>query len=105
MRMDPSCLIGPDHDVAQVQCLESLFGRIVGIAASLAAMVFFVMLIVGGFQYLTSAGDPKKAEAAKGTLTAAFIGIVLIVGAYIILRILEGFTGLDLTTFKIVFFP
>ena len=98
--MDPTCLF--DNDVAQFKCLESLFGRIVGIAASLAAMVFFIMLIVGGFQYLFSGGDAKKAEAAKGTLTAAFIGIVLIVGAYIILRVLESFTGLDLTTFKYI---
>ena len=99
--MDSACLY---EGVAQFKCLESLFGRIVSITATLASMVFFVMLVVGWFQYLFSGGDAKKSEAAKGTLTAAIIGLVLIVGAYIILRLLEGFTGLDLTTFKIEIF-
>lgn len=101
--MDPLCFF--ENDVAQFSCLESIFGRIVTVAASLAAFAFFVMLVVGGFQYLFSGGDPKKGEAAQGTLTAAILGIVLIAGAYLILRVIEAFTGLDLTTFKILMFP
>ncbi len=95
------CLTGPDQDVAQISCLEPLFERVVTIIASLAGIIFFIMLIVGGFRYLFSAGDPKQAEAARGTLTAGFLGLVLIVASYIILRVLSSFTGLDLTKFVI----
>lgn len=100
--MNPACL--SPEGAATIQCLESLFGRIVGVVASLAGMVFFIMLIVGGFRYLFSAGDPKKTEAAKGTITAAFLGIALVVGSYIFLRLIEGFTGLKLTVFQIIGF-
>ncbi|HCM37399.1 MAG: hypothetical protein UV61_C0007G0002 [Candidatus Gottesmanbacteria bacterium GW2011_GWB1_43_11] len=89
-------------DVAQISCLEPLFGRVVSIVAALAGIIFFVMLIVGGFRYLFSAGNPKATEAAKGTITAAFLGIFLIVGAYLILRLIAVFTGItSLTTFQI----
>lgn len=97
--MNPACL--SPEGAATIQCLESLFGRIVGVVASLAGFIFFIMVIVGGFRYLFSAGDPKKVEAAKGTLTAAFLGIFLIVGSYVFLRLLESFTGLKLTVFQI----
>ena|SRR3989344_4343573 len=95
------CLGGPDSDIAQLQCFEPLFERLITLVTSLAGMVFFVMLVVGGLKYMFSGGDPKKAEAAKGTLTAAFLGLVLIVSAYLILVLIGSFTGLDLTVFKI----
>lgn len=97
--MDPSCL--SPEGVATIQCLESLFARIVTVIASLAGVVFFIMLMVGGFRYLLSGGDPKAAEAANGTLTAAFLGLALIVASYIILRLISSFTGIDVTIFQI----
>lgn len=100
--MDPTCFF--DGDVAQIKCLESLFGQIVGVVAALAGFIFFIMLLVGGFRYMFSGGDPKKVEGAKGTLTAAILGITLVVGSYVFLRLIEGFTGLKLTTFQIVGF-
>jgi hypothetical protein len=59
------------------------------------------MLLVGGFKWLTSGGDAKKTEQARGTLTAAIFGLILIVSGYIILNIIQYFTGLNVTVFKI----
>lgn len=92
------------QDTLQISCLESLFGRIIGLVASFAGIIFFIMLLIGGFKYLFSGGDAKKTESAKGTLTAAFLGLVLIVAAYIFLQLIGAFTGLDLTHFQIVNF-
>lgn len=93
------CLI---NGVAQITCLEPLFARAIGILVELAGIVFFIMLVVGGFRYLFSSGNPKATEAARGTITAAFLGLILVVSAYIILNLIAGFTGLtSLTTFRI----
>jgi TRAP-type C4-dicarboxylate transport system permease small subunit len=86
---------------AQINCLEPLFKQVITVVVELAGFVFFIMLIVGGFRYLFSSGNPKATEAAKGTLTAAFLGLALVVAAFIILNLITGFTGLPLTTFKI----
>ena len=102
--MNPLCLYGGPEGVAQIQCLESLFEQLVKVAASLAAIVLFLMLVFGGFRYLFSGGDAKKTEAAKGTITAAILGLVLIVAAYIILVMIKAFTGIDVTIFKIPHF-
>ena len=60
------------------------------------------MLIMGGFRYITSGGDQKKASEARGTLTFAIIGLVVIAGAFLILRFIEDFTGAQVTQFKII---
>ncbi len=93
-----------DTDVATIGSLEILFKNAVKTVVSLAAVGIFLMFIAGGFSFLFSGGDQKKLEQAKGTLTNAIIGLVVIVCAYLILRIIGTFTGtLDtITTFKIL---
>ena len=82
-----------DGDVATIGSLETLFSNVVNVVIALAAVGLFLMFIVGGFSFLFSGGDQKKLEQARGTLTNAIIGIVVIVTAYLILRIIGAFTG------------
>jgi|SRR3989344_2466836 len=96
------CLIPiAGEDAVTIKCFEAVFKNLVLVAASLAGIVFFIMLLVGGFRYLTSSGDAKKVEQAKGTITAGFLGIILIVAAYIVLVLIKKFTGVDVTNFVI----
>ncbi len=88
-------------DIPTFKCLEVIFARILTIAVSLAVLALFVMLIVGGFKFLTSAGDQKATTSAQQTMTYAIMGIGLMLVAYLIFRILEVFTGVNLTTFQI----
>ena len=86
---------------ATLQDLEVIFGNVVGIILGLAGIIFFVILIIGGFKYITSGGDPQKVEGAKKTLTAGIGGLVLLVLAFLIILFIENFTGVEITTFKI----
>lgn len=87
--------------VATLQGFECLFQNIVQILVPTAGLVFFTMLLVGGFKYLTSGGDPKKVSAASHTLTMAFIGIVGVIFSWLILRFIGIFTGINDTDFTI----
>ena len=51
-------------------------------------LIFFAMLLVGGFKYLTSGGDMKALDSAKGTLTFAFIGLSFLVASWLILNLI-----------------
>jgi len=82
--------------------LETLFGNVVEVALGFAGIILFIMLIVGGFKYITAGGDPKGIEGAKKTLTYAIGGMVLIALSFLILRFIESFTGAQVTQFKIV---
>lgn len=55
----------------------------------IAGILLLAYLVWGGFDYLTSMGDAKKAEAARGKLTNAIIGFAIIFFAYWIVQILD----------------
>lgn len=84
-----------DTDVATIGSLEGLFSNLVTGVLSLSGVTVFVMLLVSGFTFLFAGGDPKRLEAARGTFTNAIIGLVIIVSAYLILRIIGVFTGTE----------
>lgn len=86
---------------AQLSQLEDIFGNVVTSLLALGGIVLFLMLLSGGFKYLTSGGDPKATETAQKTLTYAIGGMVLLAGSYMILRIISDFTGADVTNFTI----
>jgi hypothetical protein len=90
-----------NQDVAQFWELETVFGNIVQAVLAFAGIVLFIMLLIGGFKYLTAGGDPKSVESAQKTLTYAVIGLVLIALAYLILKFISVFTGADVLNFVI----
>ena len=55
-------------------------------AIALGGLAAFVILIIAGFQYLTSAGDPGKMREARGRIQSAVLGLVLLLGSWLILN-------------------
>jgi len=64
------------------QYIEMIYNYAIGLAVSLA--IFMVM--VGGFYWITAAGDKGKIGKATNLITDAIIGLILTLGAYIILN-------------------
>lgn len=91
-----------EGDVLTLKALECIFENILGIAARLAGLAVFVMLILGGWQYITSGGEKEAAKKAKNTLTYAVLGLVLLIGSWFILRFIKVFTGVEVTNFVVV---
>ena len=48
----------------------------------ISGILILIYLIMGGFQLMLSAGDPKKVQGAWGKITNAVIGFVIIFVAY-----------------------
>lgn len=82
--------------------LEAVFSNVVSLIIPLAGIVLFIFLMLGGFRYITSGSDPKKADLAKQTITYAILGMIFLALAYLILNFIATFTGADyLRTFRI----
>lgn len=97
--VDPNT--GKPTDVVTVQGLECAFGGVLTVVAEFALLAAFIMLLVGGFKYLTSGGDPKAAEAAQHTITYAIFGLIALVLVWLILKLIQEFTGVNVTIFRI----
>lgn len=69
-----------------VELIEYIIEILLFVAGALA--VLFV--IIGGYQYLTSAGNEEQAEKGKKTVINSMIGIVFVVLAWVIVNVIVG---------------
>ena len=90
--------------VATLGGFESVFNNIVVVTTGLVGIVLFIMLIMGGVQFITSGGQKDQVATAGKTITYALLGLVLFVAAFLILRLLGVFTGTEgiITVFRVV---
>lgn len=76
-----------------------LIGRIITYLLGFLGIVFLILVIWGGLQWMLSGGDPKKVESARKRITSAAIGIAVIVLSLAIvqfvLMILGKTTGIN----------
>ncbi len=96
-----NCVSKTDSTVPTIQGFECLFTNVLQVIVTAVGIAFFVMFIVGGFQYMRSNNDPKAVAAASSTLTYAVIGVVGVIVSWLILLFIEQFTGVKVTEFKI----
>jgi len=76
------CLV---DGVPTFKCLEIIFGNILFMASAIVILILFIMLVIGGFNYLTSFGNAEKVKKAQATIRFAIIGFVLFLLSYLIL--------------------
>jgi hypothetical protein len=72
----------------------------------IAGVVAATLSVIGGFQYLTAGGDAGKVKAAKERITNAVAGVILLLGAYTILKLvspaLTDLKGLEIPVVKMI---
>ncbi len=86
---------------AKLTDLEGVFERVVQLLLELAGIILLITIIIGGFKYLTAGGEPEKVKSAQKTLSYAIGGFILLALSFLILRLIQQFTGVDVTKFQI----
>jgi hypothetical protein len=66
-------------------------------ALLIGGLLAFCVIVYGGVRYMTSAGNPSGQSDAKEWIIAAITGILLLAGAYFILKVINP----ELVTLKI----
>lgn len=87
--------------IATIADFGCVFQNFVTSLLGLAGIVLFIMLLFGGFKYITSGGDPKAVESAQKTLTYAIGGLIVILLSYLILVFIKEITGANVTEFNV----
>lgn len=64
--------------------LAGYIGTIIQVFLSVLGIIFVVLVIVAGYNWMTAQGDAAKMEKAKDTIWRAVIGLIIVVGAYAI---------------------
>ncbi len=81
--------------------LGDIISKGITAAIILAALLTFLYLVWAGIEWLTSGGDKEKYESARNKITAAVIGLAIVVASYTVMQLIAHFFGFDLTNLKI----
>ncbi len=65
--------------------------RIINIALGLSGIIAVLMLIYGGYLYITSRGNDAQSASGRKTFTNALIGLVIVVMAYAVVQAILSF--------------
>ena len=66
------------------QDVRQTIGKIINVALSLLGVIVLVIIIYGGFLWMTAGGNDEKVGEAKKWIFGCIIGLVIILSAYAI---------------------
>ncbi|MBI4257117.1 hypothetical protein HY626_03635 [Candidatus Uhrbacteria bacterium] len=66
--------------------ITTIIGRLIQTVLGVTGSIALLMFVYGGFLWLISAGEPDKVKKGKEVMKWAILGLVVIVGAYTIVR-------------------
>jgi Type IV secretion system pilin len=66
--------------------LKDLATKVVNLFSIIVGIVAVIMIIYGGFRYITSGGDSGRVGSAKNTLIYAIIGLIIVALAQFIVH-------------------
>lgn len=69
--------IGDDGDISLRDFITVVVINVVEIILQLVAYAAAIMLVIGGFRYITSTGDQNSMTSAKKTITNSIIGLII----------------------------
>lgn len=71
--------------------LARTVGKIVNVALSFLGIIFVILIILGGYQWMTAGGNEEQVSQAKSRIKNAIIGLILVVSAFAIWRLVDQY--------------
>ena len=79
---DTKCKPGGEEEFGLPEFIKYIFLFSLGIVG----ITGFLAIIIAGFELVTATGNPQKAAQAKDRITSALLGLLLLLGSWLILH-------------------
>jgi hypothetical protein len=76
----------PTNTSGGVTKVNTLITDIINIFSAVVGIISVIMIIIGGFQYITSGGDTGKVGTAKTTIIYAIVGLIVVAFAQFLVQ-------------------
>lgn len=84
---DLSGSTGCDSDTSQgTSGISNIIKTVINVFSAIVGIVSVIMIIYGGFRYVTSGGDSGHVSSAKNTIIYAIVGLVVVALAQFIVQ-------------------
>lgn len=75
--------------------IGDLINRILPFLITFSGVILLLVLIWGGYDFITSQGDAQKVKSAQAKITTGIIGFVLLIISYLLVRLIAKIFGLE----------
>jgi len=75
------------------ESVPSIVGNLAAGLFSAVGLFFFIMVFYGGFRWITARGNEEQVAKAQKTVSAAFIGLIIVLASYSITVFLDRLTA------------
>lgn len=73
-----------------VSNVETFIKSVITVITGLAGLVATGFIVVGGFHYIISSGNPERMDRAKRTITFSALGLAISIAAFVISNIVTN---------------
>lgn len=94
-------VLGPAGNQGGVEFFQRFIPGLIGLALVVGTVIFFFMLAIGAIQWITSGGDKQALEAARGRISNALIGIIILFSLFAVLDLIHIFFNITIMTLDI----
>lgn len=84
----------PQPTLIKYTNIGTLISNIISFVLIAGVLIFFFMLLFGGIQWMTAGGDKVGTQAARGRITMALIGLLVVFASWAVMMLLETFFGI-----------
>jgi len=79
-----------------VFAFSGLVGQIIGVFLSILGVIFLILMLYGGYIWMTAHGKSERVDLARTLIRDAIIGIIIVIGSYAVAWfVLEGLAGFN----------
>jgi len=106
------------QELPGTEFLNKILPHMVGLFLTIGIIIFFFILLIGATQWIMSGGDKAGLEGAKAKITMsggdkaglegakakitnAFIGIIILLAVFVLIKLIEDFFGINILTINI----
>ncbi len=91
--------IGEHYAFGDVKTFGQGITLLVDPAFAIATTLVIIYFIIGAFKFLTSGGDKQAVSDARGMITHAIIGFIILIFSFLILQYIPEFFGFKFSIF------
>lgn len=88
---DGAC-VNPDDQGGNLTGEGGIITNVINVLLFFAGIAAVIMIILGGFRYITANGDAARIGAAKNTILYSVVGLVVVIASFAIVNfVLDAF--------------
>lgn len=101
MFKNPLLKDGSLGNLSGVNFVQKFIPAAIGLVLVVGIIFFLFMMLFGAITWITSGGEKSAIEGARGRITNAIVGIIILLSTFALLKIIESFFGINILTIDI----